>query len=252
VPCRPDNIKIPSLSIVVGLMLVFRNQTAYSRFWNGRCHLNTVTTAVRCLSRQILVLVPAPTFSGLSSMMSSDSFLPNTSKLSRDSTNGDKLSISGENVLSPTDQAKTIETVKILIAMLYTIKNHLRAEWGVALSPGTSLTADGQEANTDEYKDLLPPGLKGFEHRGLGLTLELACFVEKYIQMGVKKYEQFLLSRTNTDVISRKWFHNAASGTMISHLDGLTSAYGSMEVIRLVPIPVAHLQVSIVFPQVQV
>jgi putative membrane protein len=136
--------------------------------------------------------------------------------------------------------------------MLYTIKNHLRAEWGVALSPGTSLTADGQEANTDEYKDLLPPGLKGFEHRGLGLTLELACFVEKYIQMGVKKYEQFLLSRTNTDVISRKWFHNAASGTMISHLDGLTSAYGSMEVIRLVPIPVAHLQVSIVFPQVQV
>ena len=134
-------------------------------------------------------------------MMSSDSFLPNTSKLSRESTNGDKLWISGENVLSPSDQAKTIETVKILIAMLYTIKNHLRAEWGVALSPGTSLTADGQEANTDEYKDLLPPGLKGFEHRGLGLTLELACFVEKYIQMGVKKYEHSLFSQVNTDVI---------------------------------------------------
>jgi putative membrane protein len=94
-------------------------------------------------------------------------------------------------VLSPADQAKTMETVKILIAMLYTIKNHLRAEWGVALSPGTSLTADGQEANTDEYKDLLPPGLKGYEHRGLGLTLELATFVEKYIQMGVKKYDDF-------------------------------------------------------------
>jgi hypothetical protein len=186
-----ENNQIPSLSIVVGLMLVFRNQTAYSRFWNGRCHLNTVTTAVRCLSRQILVLVPAPTFSGLSSLISSDSLLPSAPRLSRESINGDKVSPSGETVLSPADQAKTVETVKILIAMLYTIKNHLRAEWGVALSPGTSLTADGQEANTDEYKDLLPPGLKGYEHRGLGLTLELATFVEKYIQTGVKKYDQF-------------------------------------------------------------
>jgi len=170
-------------------MLVFRNQTAYSRFWNGRCHLNTVTTAVRCLSRQILVLVPAPTFSGLQSINSTDSLIP---RLPRDSTNVDKASALGETALLPTDQAKTIETVKILIAMLYTIKNHLRAEWGVALSPGTSLTADGQEANTDEYKDLLPLGLKGYEHRGLGLTLELACFVEKYIQLGVRKYGHFL------------------------------------------------------------
>jgi putative membrane protein len=31
---------------------------------------------------------------------------------------------------------------------------------------------------------------------------------------------------------------------MLSHLNALTSAYGSMEVIRLVPIPVAHLSVS--------
>ena len=75
--------------------------------------------------------------------------------------------------------------------MLYTIKNHLRAEWGKALSPGTSLTEDGQQTDTEEYKDLLPPGLKGYEHRGLGLTLELATFVEGFIRMGVKKYVLF-------------------------------------------------------------
>ena len=77
-----------------------------------------------------------------------------------------------EGCLSEHDEAKIIETVKILIAMLYTIKNHLRAEWGVAVSFGTQITQDGQETTTDEYKDLLPPGLKGYEHRGLGLTLE--------------------------------------------------------------------------------
>lgn len=32
---------------------------------------------------------------------------------------------------------------------------------------------------------------------------------------------------------------------MLSHLDALTAAYGSMEVIRLVPIPVAHLSVPL-------
>jgi putative membrane protein len=36
-----------------------------------------------------------------------------------------------ERSLSKFEELRTIETVKILIAMLYTIKNHLRAEWGV-------------------------------------------------------------------------------------------------------------------------
>ncbi|TVY39207.1 UPF0187 protein [Lachnellula subtilissima] len=159
----PSSI-IPSLSIVVGLMLVFRNQTAYSRFWGGRMHLNEVTTAIRCLARQFLVLVPAPSLGGLGGLhnvLSTDSFLPQNIRTNQNrATEG----------LSKADELKTIETVKILIAMLYTVKNHLRAEWGVA-----------------------------------------------------------------------DWFHNAASSNMLAQLNQLTHAYGSMEVIRLVPIPVAHL-----------
>ncbi|KAI9051498.1 hypothetical protein LZ554_004544 [Drepanopeziza brunnea f. sp. 'monogermtubi'] len=221
----PSSI-IPSLSIVVGLMLVFRNQTAYSRFWGGRCHLATVTTAIRCLSRQILVLVPAPSTVGLLSVASNDSFLPRGGwNVSKDTATPDKTIAAADIPLSRADELKTIETVKILIAMLYTIKNHLRAEWGVALSPGTMLGPGGQESTGDEYKDLLPPGFKGYEHRGLGLTLELSTFIEKFISTGVR----------------RGWFYNAASASMLSSLSSLTSAYGSMEVIRLVPIPVAHL-----------
>jgi putative membrane protein len=154
--------------------------------------LNTVTTAVRCISRQILSLVPAPSsppaLSSLASMSSRDllsAMAPGTS------TGGTAKVLSPistpKQVLSKQDELRTIETIKILAAMLYTIKNHLRAEWGVALSPGTSLTEDGQEATTEEYKDLLPAGLKGYEHRGLGLTLELATFVDSFIKLGVKK-----------------------------------------------------------------
>ncbi|KAL3423215.1 hypothetical protein PVAG01_04962 [Phlyctema vagabunda] len=215
----PSSI-IPSLSIVVGLMLVFRNQTAYSRFWNGRLHLNTITTAVRCLSREIFVLVPAP---DITPLVQNDS-VPGMGTPRRWAYKNPGIG-STEPSLSRADYSRTVETIKILIAMLYTVKNHLRADWGVALSPGTSLTEDGQEATTDEYKDLLPPGLKGYEHKGLGLTLQLATFIEGFINLGVKK----------------DWFHNAACSQMLTELNTLTKAYGNMEVIRLVPIPVAML-----------
>jgi ion channel-forming bestrophin family protein len=82
---------------------------------------------------------------------------------------------------------KVVETVRILIAMLYTIKNHLRADCGVALSPGTCITKDGQITNDAEFGDLLPKGLKGYEHRGLALTLELSVLVESFIAMGSLK-----------------------------------------------------------------
>ncbi|KAM3071889.1 hypothetical protein ACMFMG_009739 [Clarireedia jacksonii] len=127
--------------------------------------------------------------------------------------------------LSQALEAKTIETIKILIAMLYTVKNHLRADWGVALSPGTSLTEDGQNAAADEYKELLPPGFKGHEHMGLGLTLQLATYVEKFINTGC----------------TLSWFNNSASSQMLAELNALIAAYGNMEVIRLAPTPVAHL-----------
>jgi hypothetical protein len=39
----------------------------------------------------------------------------------------------------------------------------------------------------------------------------------------------------------RNWFHNAAAAQMLAQLDKLTHAYGHVEVIRLTPIPVAHL-----------
>ncbi len=65
--------------------------------------------------------------------------------------------------------------------------NHLRADWGVALTPGTCVTSEGQETADIDYKDLLPEGLKGFEHRGLALTLELAVFVESFFSHGTEK-----------------------------------------------------------------
>ena len=45
-------------SVVIGLLLVFRTNTAYDRFWEGRKLWNTITDTGRNLARNIWVMVP--------------------------------------------------------------------------------------------------------------------------------------------------------------------------------------------------
>ncbi|QYX32037.1 bestrophin family protein [Sphaerospermopsis torques-reginae] len=76
-------------SIVLGLLLVFRTNTAYERFWEGRKIWGSTVNTVRNLARQIWVSV-------------------------------DEIAIE--------DEKKKIETLKLLIAFAVATKLHLRNE----------------------------------------------------------------------------------------------------------------------------
>ncbi|KAI9797557.1 MAG: hypothetical protein M1825_005985 [Sarcosagium campestre] len=182
---------IPSLSIVVGLMLVFRNQTSYERFWSGRKHLSTISTCVRNLSR---------------------SFLCNSYR--------------GGTDLTDEDKADTERTVRILLACLYAVKDHLRHAWGAAVQRDDydAIPANDRGVKSD-YTDLLPNNLKILEEEGVGLPLELSFFVELYIRRGFEK----------------GWFHAPQASQMQVQLNNLMDAYGNMETIRQTPLPVAYL-----------
>ncbi|KXN83487.1 hypothetical protein AN958_01332 [Leucoagaricus sp. SymC.cos] len=54
------NSIFPLLSVVVGLILVFRNGTSYDRYWEGRKSFATVTANIRNFSRQVWVNVTLP------------------------------------------------------------------------------------------------------------------------------------------------------------------------------------------------
>ncbi|KAH6918902.1 Bestrophin, RFP-TM, chloride channel-domain-containing protein [Coprinopsis sp. MPI-PUGE-AT-0042] len=54
------NSIVPLLSVVVGLILVFRNSTSYERYWEGRKAFQSVTTLTRNFARQIWVSVNLP------------------------------------------------------------------------------------------------------------------------------------------------------------------------------------------------
>ncbi|OAL46776.1 UPF0187-domain-containing protein [Pyrenochaeta sp. DS3sAY3a] len=233
---------IPSLSIVVGLMLVFRNSTSYDRFWTGRNCLTTIGTSVRNLARICLV-----------------------------------NSRTKEGYASEAELRDTERTVRVLIAVLYAIKHNLRAEFNIPpaslahlpqppqqtsfarsrpasrrpsyvdrsqsspATPTTSTPLLSQSTNTlvntlengdgglptkkDDYVSLLPEGLMGYEDQGLGLPLQLTILVEGYIRRG----------------FDRGWFHAPLASQMSVQLNSLVDAYGRMETIRSTPIPVAHL-----------
>lgn len=154
----------------MGLELVFRNQTAYNRFWTGRLHFNTVTTAVRNLTRSILSQVPAPSSSPSSNISILEAPDAGT----------------GAETLSEYHEAKAIETVKVLVAMMYAVKDRLRTQSTSSHSsdPDYGMTED---ADNSEYTDLLPTGLKNNKGLGLGLTLQLATFVDRFINTGLKQ-----------------------------------------------------------------
>jgi ion channel-forming bestrophin family protein len=187
---------IPSLSIVVGLMLVFRNQTSYDRFWQGNQYLTTMVTCIRNLTRTCLT-----------------------------------CSYAGKVPPTESERADTERTVRILLALIYAAKNHLRAEWGSTLplllprQEADRRRRESQSMSKPEYTELLPAGTKGFEEQGLGLLLQLSIQVEGYIKRGV----------------DRNWFNAPLSSQMNAQLNALVAAYGSMETIHLTPLPVALL-----------
>lgn len=174
---------------------VFRNQTSYNRFWDGRNYLSIIITSVRNLTRSFLVC-------------SYNAKTPATS-----------FTLAAE-------RADTERVVRILIAILCSTKNHLRAEWGATIVPGTAINPNnGNTTLQPEYSDLLPKGLEGFDNRGLGLPLQLTFYVEQYVR---RCYDKGM-------------FHAPQASQMQVQLNTLVDAYGRMETIRLTPIPVAHL-----------
>jgi putative membrane protein len=211
---------IPSLSIVVGLMLVFRNSTSYDRFWTGRNCLTTIGTSVRNLGRLFLV---------------------------------NSRGKDGKE-LTEAEKRDTEKIIRVLIAVLYAIKHNIRAEFNVPPAsvmedspepapstpstprrPGISransiLIENGITTAKAEYISLLPDGIMGYEDQGLGLPLQLTVLVEGYIRRG---YE-------------RGWFHGPQASQLSVQVNTLVDAYGRMETIKSTPIPVAHLYVSLI------
>ncbi|KAF2156429.1 hypothetical protein K461DRAFT_284863 [Myriangium duriaei CBS 260.36] len=152
---------IPALSIVVGLILVFRNSTSYDRFWTGQKQLNVICSCIRNLSR---------------------SFLVNSFAYGKD----------------PPSQAERVDTetvLRSLLAFVYAVKSHLRLQWHPIADQFNGergffdrlVNGDAVAAKEPEYDDLLPSGVGSLEDQGLGMPVEISVLIEAYIQRGTAR-----------------------------------------------------------------
>ncbi|KAK1220732.1 hypothetical protein PQX77_016480 [Marasmius sp. AFHP31] len=123
------NSVVPLLSVVVGLILVFRNGSSYDRFWDGRKAFATMTTNIRNLSRLIWVNVAPP---------------PGDQKF---------ISVKGKNVPLTNIQIRRmkINTLHLCLSYAFAVKHYVRDEDGL---------------HWDDYKGILPAGFARFDEVG--------------------------------------------------------------------------------------
>ncbi|TNY17131.1 Bestrophin, RFP-TM, chloride channel-domain-containing protein [Rhodotorula diobovata] len=103
----------PLLSVVVGLLLVFRNGSAYTRWDDGRKTLATMTGLVRSLARTVWINVGAPS--------------PSRGRLASDGT----LRPQQDEGMSPDDHEDKVKVLRLLVAFVVAVKHHVRGEYGM-------------------------------------------------------------------------------------------------------------------------
>lgn len=98
----------PLLSVVVGLLLVFRNGSAYARWDEGRKSFAKMSSTVRTLSRSTWVNVGAP------GPIRSD---------------GTRAEVDAGELRRTTDQKA--KALRLMVAFVVAVKHHVRGEYGL-------------------------------------------------------------------------------------------------------------------------
>lgn len=125
------NSIVPLLSVVVGLILVFRNGTSYDRYWEGRKSFATMTSNIRNLTRQIWVNVAIPP------------------------TSEAPIFIKGKTPIVDITAAhlrkKKVDALRLCLSFSFAVKHYLRGE-------------DGTQ--WEDYVDVLPASFARFDEVG--------------------------------------------------------------------------------------
>ncbi|KAI0811202.1 Bestrophin, RFP-TM, chloride channel-domain-containing protein [Irpex lacteus] len=132
------NSVVPLLSVVVGLILVFRNGTSYDRYWEGRKDFQSTISQIRNLSRLIWVNVAVPP---------------------ADDPKSKAAGASAPQLTAKELRRKKVRAMKLCVSYAFAVKHYLRGEDGL---------------DWEDYLGILPPGIvklvKSQERKNSGWT----------------------------------------------------------------------------------
>ncbi|OAQ32506.1 UPF0187-domain-containing protein [Linnemannia elongata AG-77] len=146
------SVIVPALSVVVGLILAFRTNTAYDRFWEGRKLWSSLDVQMRNFSRMIWVGMKETNHqvhaAGSNVSLTAAAPTPGapaaapaaapSNGLHLFGRNSGKVSPNGKNTAPNTltefhhaDDYEKVLVIKLLLAYAVSVKHHLRQEFGV-------------------------------------------------------------------------------------------------------------------------
>ncbi|KAF9538930.1 hypothetical protein EC957_006015 [Mortierella hygrophila] len=199
---------IPSLSIVIGLILAFRTNTAYDRFWEGRKIWTTMNTNIRNIARVIWV--------GIKEKHQPDG------SLSYSAINDQKL-----------------RAINMLLAFAVATKHHLRAEYGTSyrdlqgLLPEDFVPCKSESNLRTQY----------IHHRQHIQTDKNDWVIQKdnsNASMSLPLEISYQLSLWINYVKEKELIDIPYQGQCSMALSNMIDCFGNLERILLTPIPVAY------------
>ncbi|MBW0498017.1 hypothetical protein O181_037732 [Austropuccinia psidii MF-1] len=109
---RLSNSVVPLLSVVVGLMLVFRNTTAFARWNEGSNYFSSLQSVVRNLARDVWVSINQPRRGAASASQSTHQI--------------------AEQKSLPIEEIKAkARCLRLLVAFVIAVKRHVRGQYGI-------------------------------------------------------------------------------------------------------------------------
>ncbi|KAH7340324.1 Bestrophin, RFP-TM, chloride channel-domain-containing protein [Rhizoctonia solani] len=190
------NNVVPLLSVVVGLILVFRYGTSYDRYYEGRKDFGTLMSNVRNLARMLWVNANLPHASEDAKAKQPSAFMKIRGRTYQPSS-----SIKNPVITSASLRVEKERALKLMVAFVVAVKHHLRSEEGV---------------DHPDYLGLLPADFSRFDNRGFN----------KSGKHGTRDYTR-LNQSSAVDVPHR-------NGDASGHSQGLSSSVGDMDA-TLVP-----------------
>ncbi|KAB5587658.1 hypothetical protein CTheo_8901 [Ceratobasidium theobromae] len=118
---RLTNNVVPLLSVVVGLILVFRNGTSYDRYYEGRKDYGALMSNIRNLARLIWVNANLPIQTGDANAKQPSAFMKLRGKTYQPSS-----SIKNPVITSASARVEKERALNLMIAFAVAVKHHLR------------------------------------------------------------------------------------------------------------------------------
>ncbi|KAF9208435.1 hypothetical protein BGZ49_008823 [Haplosporangium sp. Z 27] len=248
----------PALSVVVGLILAFRTNTAYDRFWEGRKLWASLDVQIRNFSRMIWIGMKETPHNAAgtgpsNAAVATSPIAESTPKPKHTPTftstlfarKNNPANISSSATLAefnhPDDHEKIV-VIKLLLAYAVSVKHHLRQEFGVRYYDLECLLPEGftpcaatdhveikvvDKALGDRYRhysedpwDIVP----GNDDGQMSLPLEIAYALSMWV-LGESR-----AGRIESSLI----------GNLFASINTMTDIFTNMERIVFTPIPLAY------------